>query len=158
MSDARSQDTEIIKRFIEIHPGWNIDIQPPPKGASSGSIRQPGGSGLIRYVFGDNERGRFLEYYSFHRIWGDSHARIYAAGEVESLDTLETTLMVTDDPTEDRRQRDLLHRRNQRLMADLEQAGLLSGGPVPGSFQINAAILTGAVDPDEDSPPLKEAP
>jgi len=150
--NADRGDEAIVERFRETHPGWNIDIEPPPAGPSSGAIRQPGGSGLIRYAFGDDGRGRYLEYYSFHRIWGDSHARIYATGERESLDTLGTSTVVTGDPEQDRRQVERLHVFNQRLIAELEEAGLLSGGPVPGSFQINAAIVTGAVDPDEETP------
>jgi hypothetical protein len=144
-------DASIIERFKEIHEGWDIDIQPPPEGPSFGAIHQPQGSGLIRYVFGNDERGRFLEYYSFHRIWGDSHRRIYATGDIEGLDTLGTSYVTTGDPEKDGAARDQLHAFNQRLLAELEEAGLLSGGPVPNSFSINAAIVTGAIDPDEDA-------
>jgi hypothetical protein len=150
-AERHADDAAIVEAFKETHPGWDA-IEPPPTGPSSGALHQPEGSGLVRYMFGENDRGRYLEYYSFHRIWGDSHVRIYAAGEAEHLDTLETTLMVTDDAAEDRRQREELHHRNQRLIDELEAAGLLSGGPVPGSFTINAAIVTGAVDPDEKAP------
>lgn len=142
----------IIEKLKELLPSWDIRIEPPPKGPSSGDIRQPGGSGLVRYVFAENHRGRYLEYYSFHRIWGDSHVRIYVTGEVEWLDTLGTTLIVTGDADADARQRERLHVYNQRLLAELEEAGLLSGGPVPRSFQINAAIVTGEIDPDDQGP------
>lgn len=139
----------MVAKFAESHPGWD-PIVPPPEGAVSGALHQLEGSGLIRYVFHDGERGLYLEYYSFHRIWGDGHARIYGSGEVERLDTLGTSYIVSDDPEENRRSQERLHRFNQRLLAELEEAGLLSGGPVPGSFQINAAIVTGAVDPDKE--------
>ncbi|MEA2432749.1 MAG: hypothetical protein QOG54_206 [Actinomycetota bacterium] len=140
----------MVEKFKELHPGWDV-IELPPKGSSSGAIRQPEGSGLIRYVFAENERGMYLEYYSFHRIWGDSHVRIHETGEVEYLDTLQTMYVVTGDKVHDDRERDEMYVRNQRLMTELEDAGLLSGGPIPGSFVINSAIVTGAVDPDKEA-------
>jgi hypothetical protein len=143
----------MVERLVEMHPGWEVDIQPPPEGPASGAARQAGGSGLIRYAFSTDEQKPYLEFYSFHRISGDLHARIFQSGEVQHLDTLETTLAVTGDPEKDRQQRELQERRNQALMEDLEAAGLLSGGPVPGSFVINAAIATGAVDAGETRDP-----
>ena len=147
----------MVEKLEEMHPGWELDIQPPPEGPISGAAREAGGSGLIRYTFSGDERKPYLEFYSFHRIWGDLHARIYESGEVQHLAELETTLGVTGDPDKDRQQREDQNRRNQALLEDLEAAGLLSGGPVPGSFVMNAAIGTGVVDagsdPDEGDRP-----
>lgn len=139
-------------KLAEMHPGWGIDIEPPPAGPSSGVVRQQGGSGSVRYVWRDGARGRYLEFYSFHRISGDVHVRIHESGEVEWLPKLATTLFVTDDPEKDAAAREKLHKENQELLQQLDEAGLLSGGPVPMSFQINSAIMTGAVDPDVPRP------
>ena len=106
----------------------------------------------MRYRFSENDKGPYLEYYQFHRIWGDSHARIYGSGEVEHLDTLATVRIVTGDPVQDRVAQDALEQRNRRLLEELEAAGLLSGGPVPGSFTINSALATGVIDPAEEPP------
>lgn len=146
----------MVQTLKEIHPGWELDIQPPPEGPASGAARQAGGSGFIRYTFSENERKPYLEFYSFHRIWGDSHARIYESGEVEHLAVLETTLEVTNDPAKDGQQREQQNQRNRLLMEELEAAGLLSGGPVPGSFVMNAAIVTGVVDPGEPPSPADQ--
>lgn len=147
----------MVARLEEMHPGWEIDIRPPPDGPAAGAVRQAGGTGLIRYVFSTAGHRHCLEFYSFHRIWGDLHARIYESGEVEHLAQLETMLEVTGDPEKDRRAREQQNQRNRALMEELEAAGLLSGGPVPSSFAINAAIVTGVVeagasrpDPDEN--------
>lgn len=136
----------MVEKLEELHPGWALDIQPPPDGPASGATRQAGGSGLVRYTFSRDEHGPYLEFYSFHRISGDLHQRIYESGEVRHLATLETTLAVTDDPEKERQLREQQDRRNRTLVEELEAAGLLSGGPVPGSFAINAAIVTGIVD------------
>ena len=143
----------MVEKLEEIYRTWEIDLEPPPRGPMGGAIRQPDGSGLIRYRFAEDDRGPYLEYYSFHRIWGDSHVRINESGEMEYLDTLATTTIVTGDPETDRQQKERLHERNQRLLEELERAGLLSGGPVPGSFVINSAIVSGAVDPDAPQRP-----
>ncbi|HEV2755503.1 MAG TPA: hypothetical protein VG318_06970 [Actinomycetota bacterium] len=98
----------------------------------------------------------YLEFYSFHRIWGDSHARIYASGEVERLAVLETMLAVTGDPVKDAQQREQQDQRNRVLIEELEAAGLLSGGPVPSSFVINAPLVTGVIEsekPDDEDRP-----
>lgn len=151
MADSRGSDPSGIAmaaKFAEMHPGWGIDITPPPAGPPSGAVKQQGGSGSVRYVWRDGDHGRYLEYYSFHRIWGDSHARIHESGEVEWLPTLATTAMVTGDADEDAAAIEKLHKANQELLQQLDEAGLLSGGPVPMSFQINSAIMTGTIDPD----------
>ena len=146
----------MVERLKEMHPGWELDIQPPPKGPASGAARQAGGSGLIRYTFSRDEQKSYLEFYSFHRVWGDLHARIYESGEVQHLAELETTLEVTGDPEKDRQQREQQNQRNRALMEELEAAGLLSGGPVPNSFVINAAIATGVVDAGKTRSDLDE--
>lgn len=137
----------IVGKLNDMHPTWDIRIDAPPDGPAAGAIRQPGGSGLIRYVYAHDDRGRYLEFYSFHRIWGDSHARIYDSGEVVWLRVLETATFPTGDVDQDRRQVEEQNHRNQELLKQLDEAGLLSGGPVPGSFEINAAIATGLIDP-----------
>ncbi len=136
----------MVQILEEMHHGWEFDIQPPPAGPVSGAARQAGGSGFIRYTFSTEELNPYLEFYSWHRIWGDAHARIYDSGEVERLAVLETALEVTGDRVKDGQQLDRQNQRNRLLMEELEAAGLLSGGPVPNSFVINAALVTGVID------------
>ncbi|MDQ3915647.1 MAG: hypothetical protein M3323_10020 [Actinomycetota bacterium] len=136
----------MVRILEDMHPGWDLDIQPPPQGPRSGAARQVGGPGLVRYAFLGNGSRPCLEFYSFHRVWGDSHARIYESGEVEHLAVLESTMTVTGDPSKDGQQRERQNERNRRLIEELEAAGLLSGGPVPNAFVMNAAIVTGVVD------------
>ncbi|MDQ3955556.1 MAG: hypothetical protein M3285_08415 [Actinomycetota bacterium] len=132
----------MVRILEEMHPGWGLDIEPPPRGPRSGAAREAGGAGLVRYAFSGSESRPYLEFYSFHRIWGDSHGRIYGSGEVEHLAVLETTM--------EGQRREQQNQRNRQLIEELEAAGPLSGGPVPGSFVANAAIVTGLVDPEDD--------
>lgn len=139
----------LARKLDEMHPGWGVAVEPPPAGPRRGFVRQAGGPGRIRYVFGEDERGIFLEFYSFHRVWGDVHARIREDGTVEGLDVLDTAVAVTGDPDEDRRLVEAQNRRNQRLLVELEEAGLLSGGPIPASFEIDAALAGGLIDTEQ---------
>jgi hypothetical protein len=147
----------LVQKLVEMHPGWDLAIERPPAGPAKGFVRQRSGSGLVRYVFGEDEKGGFLEFYSFHRIWGDLHARIYEDGTVEGLDVLDTTLPTTGNRDEDRRRAEAQNGRNQRLLRELDDAGLLADGPVPVSFTINAAIAGGLLDPGEGPEPEPRA-
>lgn len=140
-----------VAKLVEMHPRWDFDLEPPPAGPRRGFARQRGGSGRIRYAFGADERGEFLEFYSFHRVWGDLHARIRADGKIEPLDVLETAVPVTGDPDEDRRVVEAQNERNRRVLQELDEAGLLSGGPIPASFELNAALVSGLLDPDDSA-------
>ncbi len=143
--------SRIKEQFDERFAPWEVALSADAIATkTAGSLRQQNGSGLIRYVFGNNSKGDYLEYYSFHRIGGDSHGRIYETGEYERLDTLQTMYFVSDDPQETERNKSEMHERNQRLLADLEKTGLLSGGPVPGSFQMNAYLTTADRDEPKD--------
>ena len=133
--------------FDEMFESWETEL--PVEALEKrrpGSLRQKNGSGSVRYAFGRSDKGEYLEYYSFHRIWGDAHARLFASGDVEHLDVLATSLVVSDDPEEMRRREEKMHERNRRLIEELDQAGLREGGPVPNSFEINAHLVTGNRD------------
>lgn len=147
----------LVAKLVEMHPGWGLEVEAPPAGPRQGFVRERGGPGRIRYVFGQDDDGLFLELYSFHRIWGDLHARIHEDGTVEHLGVLETAVPVTGDPDEDRRAVEEQNRRNRRLLKELDEAGLLSGGPVPASFEINAALATGLIDPTDPADPADPA-
>lgn len=142
----------IKNKFAEIFESWGLELpQTDVDERKPGYLRQNGGSGSVRYVFageGDNE---YLEFYSFHRIWGDTHARIYTDGRVEHLDVLGTSYIVKpEDPEATALNQRKMEEHNQKLLSELEEAGLMSGGPVPNSFTINAYLTTRHDDDQED--------
>jgi hypothetical protein len=135
--------TTIKALFDERFEAWQIELPVDAvERREPGFLRQGNGSGSVRYAFGTNERGEYLEYYSFHRIGGDSHGRIYADGTYEGLDTLQTMYVSSGEPAEVQQRVDEMHERNRRLLEALDEAGLTSGGPVPNSFTINAYLTT----------------
>ncbi len=131
-------------KFDETFEQWGVTLpEDDVAERRSGYLKQQGGSGSVRYVFGSDDRGEYLEYYAFHRIWGDHHARIYESGEVEALEVLQTGYPIDPDDPEvaARNEREMIER-NRKLLEELETAGLMSGGPVPMSFTINATLVS----------------
>ncbi len=100
-----------------------------------GKIVKPGWA--IWYLFGSDEKGEFLDYYSSHRITGDSHVRIYADGHSESLPTIRECRLCSDDPEEDARLDAEYYAENQRVAKILNDKGFGIDGDEPGGVQIN---------------------
>jgi len=133
------------RRFDEIFEPWGLQLpQSSVIARHAGFLRQTGGSGWVRYVFGRDEEGEYLEFYALHRIAGDRHARIHESEAVTDLDVLQTMHVVDPDRPEitARKEREM-RERNSALLQQLEGAGLFSGGPVPNSFLINAYLVSG---------------
>ena len=139
-------------KFGEVFEQWGVTLpEDDVAERRGGSLRQQGGSGSVRYVFGRDEAGEYVEFYAFHRIWGDHHARIRESGELEGLEILQTGYPIDpDDPEVAARNQRAMAERNRNLLEELESAGLLSGGPVPMSFTVNSYLVTGA--DEEDAP------
>lgn len=131
-------------KFAEVFEPWGVTLpEDDARERRGGHLEQQGGSGSVRYVFGGDERGEYLEFYAFHRIWGDHHARIRESGELEGLAILQTGYPIDPDDPEvaARNQREMVEH-NRKLLDELERAGLLSGGPVPMSFTVNSYLVT----------------
>lgn len=57
----------------------------------------------VRYLFGQDDQGEYLDYYLRHRLAGDQHVRIREDGNTEDLDVVPSWHPCADDPTEDAR-------------------------------------------------------
>ena len=55
----------------------------------------------VSYLFGRDERGEYLDFFTHHRIAGDRHVRIRADGELEALPTIPIGRLMSQDPVED---------------------------------------------------------
>jgi ribonuclease HII len=140
----------IEARFAEYFANWTIHL---PEGAvqleEPGLIQQDGW--VIRYVFGNDAGGSYLEFYATHRMTNDRRARIYGSGETSDLEALET--MYGYDPKipgdRDRAQREN-RRRNTRVTKELEAHGLYPDG------NINAYLATHDVPLPKASTPLAQ--
>lgn len=129
--------------FAETFSYWNIALPDEDVAARRrGKICEAGWA--IWYLFGKDERGEYLDYYSAHRMTGDDHVRVHEDGQVEYLDAMLEFCLTSPDPVENER----LHREhreeNQRVARMLEEKGFGITGDEPGAVQINRWLRTEA--------------
>ena len=97
----------------------------------------------IWYLFGEDERGEYLDYYASHRMTNDRHVRIRESGESESLPTISTFRIVSPDPEENARLEAEYLERNRRVGRMLEEKGFGIAGDEPGSVRMNRYLRRG---------------
>lgn len=82
---------------------------------------------VVTYLFGQDERGEYLDYYMCHRIVGDQHIRIYEDGAWERLDVISPFgPRVSDDPVENEHWRREDQEEVARIRAILDAKGFSS--------------------------------
>lgn len=82
---------------------------------------------VVTYLFSQDERGEYLDFYMRHRIAGDQHIRIYEDGTSESLEVISPFgPRVSDDPVENERLRREDQEEYERIHAMLKAKGFSS--------------------------------
>lgn len=100
------------------------------------------GSGRIFYIFGEEEGREYLEYYAHHRIGGDSHEKIYDDGESVSLPDLESMIVYNPDIPGDKERQEVKNAEEyQKTLDDLNDKGMFSSEPMPGSLAIKSYLM-----------------
>jgi hypothetical protein len=131
----------IQRRFHSQFTEWDITL-PSADVANRrrGKIMKAGWT--IWYLFGSDEKGEYLDYYSSHRMSGSSHIRIYDSGEEERLPRIEEMRLRSEDPEEDRKLEARFYAENQRVERLLREKGFGIAGDAPFGIQINRALNT----------------
>ena len=128
--------TAIEQRFAEYFANWDLRLPEGTVEREEPGVIQ-GGGWTIRYVFGTDAEGPFLEFYATHRMTNDTRVRIYSSGEMKALEALETMYAYDAKIPGDReRAADESRRRNNRIAKELEDLGLYPEG------NINAYLAT----------------
>lgn len=109
-----------------------------------GQINESGWS--IKYLFGKDEKGEYLDYYASHRMTDDRHIRIYNDGKTTSLPTIGSCHFVSENPEENARIEKEFYSKNQRVEKMLEEKGFGIQGNEPGGVQINNFLRTNNID------------
>ncbi|WP_028998150.1 hypothetical protein [Azohydromonas australica] len=112
----------IIKNFNKWFQHWNIQLsQDAVEQRSSGVIKQGGWN--IRFCFGRDEKGEFLDYYATHRLTDDSHVRLHEDGTRTSLPAYWGWCRTSDDPIEAQRLKEAQDRENHEVTLLLQAKG-----------------------------------
>ncbi len=99
------------------------------------------GGWAIWYLFGADENGGYLDYYSQHRMGGD-HCRLYENGERQNLPAMWEVCRVTGDPVADAKERDVFLKHNLEISNLLAEKGFGMEGNEPLSVQVNTLLRT----------------
>ena len=140
---------EIESRFNAAFANWSIRLPPSDLAARRrGKINQAGWA--IWYLFGSDDDGEYLDYYSSHRMTNDSHIRIHADGREEGLPVLFGMRMASPDPVEDARLEEAYRAECLRVDRLLRDKGFGIEGDEPPSVQIIRAQIVGQSDSAQD--------
>ncbi len=133
---------KIEQRFGRAFAHWGIALPPEDVEARRrGKIVASGWA--IWYLFGEDERGGYLDYYAFHRMTDDRHVRIREEGPTEPLPTIGTFRIASPDPEEDARLKVEYLEHNRRVGRLLRDKGFGVAGDEPLSVQINRHLRLG---------------
>ena len=116
-----------IAQIFESYFGqWDIRLPDDAlKARRSGRLSAAGWT--IRFLFGTDEHGEYLDFYAEHHMTNDRHVRIRASGETEILPAiLESIVYPADATDEQRRQVEQEYRRhNVSVTEDPRRKGFL---------------------------------
>jgi hypothetical protein len=133
---------EIVDRFLRDFEPWDISL-PPEQARERRRGKLVEGGWAIWFLYGEDEKGEYLDYYASHRMTDDRHVRIYESGEVERLPTINTFRLVSQDPEEDARLEAEYLDKNRRVARMLEEKGFGAEGDEPGGVLINRYLRLG---------------
>lgn len=77
----------------------------------------------VKYLFGSDEHGEYVDYFLHHRLAGDRHGRIYEDGSTKDLPTIPIGRLGSDDPVVDARLEAESRVEYEQIMAMLEAKG-----------------------------------
>ncbi|MCK5879149.1 MAG: hypothetical protein KAH24_05195 [Holophagae bacterium] len=113
---------KIESKFNEQFQHWQIHLPAEDiKFRQYGAISEWGWE--IRYLFGSDGTGDYLDYYATHRMTNDRHVRIYDNGTCESLPTMGQCCLLSDDPKESARLQKEFDERNLQVAEMLKAKG-----------------------------------
>jgi len=126
----------VIKAEFNKHfQHWEISLPSEAANGGRGQIMKAGWA--IWYLFGSDEKGKYLDYYASHRMTDYTHMRIYADGTKEVLPSIASFRFASKDPEEDARLEAEFFARNQEVARMLEEKGFGMTGGEPGAVAIN---------------------
>ncbi len=130
----------IEAQFRESFSYWRLELpREAVQNRQRGKIVEAGWT--IWYLFGADERGEFLDYYSSHRMTSDSHVRLYDDGRVEGLESLWEMRQSSNDPDEEERLKAEFWEHNERVARLLEAKGFGLQGDEHGSAIVRRGFL-----------------
>ncbi len=134
---------QLREQFNQRFERWEIALPPEALESDQASfLRHQGWNIWVRA--GEEDGRQYLDYYASHRMSGDSHIRLFADGERESLPTIQTfyVLPKDGDPEKKHQARDELYAHNREVQRLLEEKGFGSTDHADVITRANRFLLT----------------
>ena len=104
---------------------------------------------VIWYLFGQNLKGEYMDYYAAHRMTNDRHVRLYFDGTAERLPTPQELCVVPKDPEKAAKNRAEFYAHNRRIAKLREEKGFIMPKNADPILRINQILEQGlSKDPD----------
>ncbi len=140
-----------IQGFNKYFKRWEISLPNDIESRSQhGQIVDQGWT--IKFLFGEDCQGKYLDFYAAHRMTNDRHVRIRSNGSEKTLPALDGMRIVYKDPEEDAKSQREWAERTSKTMQMLEEKGFGISGSEHGSFVINTHLLKQALEKGPNSP------
>lgn len=116
--------TRIEEIFSDYFEHWEIRL--PEETVCSrqrGEIQSHGWH--IQYLFGEDDQGEYLDFFTTHRMTNDRHVRIYALDKVISLPSYQEFMIFPANVSEEEKQRneEEYYAQNRRVSELLKEKG-----------------------------------
>ncbi len=133
---------EIEERFRRTFAHWGITLPPEDVEARRrGKIVE--GGWAIWYLFGEDGRGGYLDYYASHRMTEDRRVRLREDGRAEPLPTIRRLRIASQGPEEDAQLKAQYLEHNLRVGRMLKKKGFGVTGDESLSVQVNRHLRLG---------------
>lgn len=115
---------KISEVFNKTFQSWNLTLPHEALETRQGGSLH-GAGWTIKYLFDQDEKGRYLDYYATHRMTNDRHVRIYEHGEVVMLESPLEFMVFPAGSTEDEQEqiRKEYFAENRRIYKELARKG-----------------------------------
>jgi hypothetical protein len=83
-----SAEDHVVETFNRYFAEYGVSLPAPAFGVGERGVVE-GQGWRVQFLFAEDERGLYLDFYSRHRMYGDAHIRIRAYGAMEELPSYE---------------------------------------------------------------------
>ncbi len=136
----------IEQRFGRTFAHWGFAL-PPEDVEARRRGKIIAGGWAIWYLFGEDERGRYFDYFPSHRMTDDRHVRIREGVPAEHLPAIRTFRIVSQDLEEDTRLKAEPLEHSRRVGRMLEDKGFGVADDEPLSVRVNRHLRLGGGRP-----------
>ena len=112
----------IAETFAQTFASWRLKLPVRAlRDRKRGEILRRGW--WVQYLFGQDDHGEYVQYYSQNRMTDDAHVRLYASGRIEELPVIQSAYWTSSDVHEAAHAREEYIAANRAVATELQRLG-----------------------------------